>query len=51
MAKTEQEALRECKIHMKCMRDITVDEVHRTCVGKRTPLAAGFVENNSSKRI
>jgi ADP-heptose:LPS heptosyltransferase len=51
MAKTEQEALRDCKIHMKCMRDITVDEVHRTCVGKRTPLAAGFVENNSSKRI
>ena len=31
MAKTEQEALRDCPIAVQCMTDITVDEVHQAC--------------------
>ena len=31
MAKTEQEALRDCKIDVQCMRDITVEEVYGEC--------------------
>ena len=31
MAKTEQEALRDCKLDVQCMRDITVEEVYGEC--------------------
>jgi heptosyltransferase-2 len=30
-AKTEAEALRECRINMQCMRDLAVDEVYAVC--------------------
>ena len=31
MAKTEQEALRDCPIDVQCMRDISVDDVYQAC--------------------
>jgi len=31
MAKTEQEALRDCKIDVQCMKDLTVEEVYGEC--------------------
>jgi heptosyltransferase II len=40
-AKTEAEALRDCPINVRCMRDITVDEVYRACrEAMAGPLAA-----------
>ena len=30
-AKTEAEALRDCKIDVQCMHDITVEEVYGEC--------------------
>jgi heptosyltransferase-2 len=31
MAKTEQEALRDCQLDMQCMRNLTIEEVYQAC--------------------
>lgn len=43
MAKTEQEALRDCKIDVQCMRDLSVEEVYGECVNE--------VEGSESKGV